>query len=165
MDAPLLWYVLLILAGLFLLGVEIFVPGGILGSFGAAALVGAIVVGFKAFGPQGGFLSAVVIVVLAGVGVGLWIRFFPRTAMGRHLTLAADGRDFKAPSAEWKVLVGHEGVTHTPLRPGGIAIIDGRRVDVIAEGAWIEAGRRIRVLQVEGSRVVVREIPEREKAS
>lgn len=158
MDPALVIYIACIVAGVFLLGVEIFVPGGVLGVLGALFLLAAIAMGFKAFGPDGGIISMLIIIVLAGVGVALWIRFFPRTRMGQHLTLTANGREFKAPSAAWKVLVGHEGVTHTPLRPGGIALIDGRRVDVVAEGNWIEAGRPVRVIKVEGSRVVVREI-------
>lgn len=159
MEAALQIYILLILAGLFLIGVEIFVPGGIVGTLGALALVGAMLMGFKAFGLGGGMLSAFAIILLAGIGLILWVRYFPRTSMGRHLTLSKNARDFKAPPAEWKKLVGKEGVTHSPLRPGGIALIEGRRVDVIAEGSWIENGRPIRVISVEGSRVVVREIP------
>ncbi|MBU1694695.1 MAG: hypothetical protein KKC51_12120 [Verrucomicrobia bacterium] len=157
MDQSFLLYITLIVAGLFLIGVEIFVPGGIIGSIGALSLIAAMLVGFKAFGPSGGLLSAFVIILLAGVGIALWIKFFPRTAMGRHLTLSRDSRNFKAASPELKDLIGKEGIAHSALHPGGIATIEGHRVDVIAEGNWIEGGRRVRVLNVEGSRVVVRE--------
>lgn len=165
MDQSILLYVILIVAGLFLIGVEIFVPGGIIGSVGALSLVAAMLVGFKAFGPSGGLLSAFVIILLAGMGNALWIKLFPRTAMGRHLTLSRDSRNFKAAPPELKNLIGKEGVAHSALHPGGIATIEGHRVDVIAEGNWIESGRRVRVLNVEGSRVVVREISEPGTAS
>ncbi|RKY01524.1 nodulation efficiency protein NfeD, partial [Candidatus Poribacteria bacterium] len=33
-------------------------------------------------------------------------------------------------------------------------LIDGRRVDVVAEGEFIERGRRVEVVKVEGNRVV-----------
>jgi len=157
MDQSILLYIILVLAGLFLIGVEIFVPGGIIGAIGALSLVAAMLVGFKAFGPSGGLLSSFIIILLSGVGIALWIRFFPRTAVGRHLTLSSSGKDFKSTSLELADLVGKEGVAHSTLRPGGIATIEGHRVDVIAEGSWIESGRRIRVLNVEGSRIVVRE--------
>lgn len=147
-------YAVLIVAGILMLGAEIYLPGGILGVAGAICLVGAIAVGFQ-IDPTFGWLSAALVVVGTGVGVWLWIRLFPRTGVGRRLTLSADGREFKAPPAELKSLVGREGVTQTDLRPAGIAQIDGRRVDVVADGAWIEAGRPIRVLAVEGVRVVV----------
>ena len=60
-------YVVLVISGLFLVGAEIFVPGGILGVMGAIALLAAIVIGFPAlspiFGPMGGLVSAVSIIV------------------------------------------------------------------------------------------------------
>jgi len=158
MDPSILLYIILVVAGLFLIGVEIFVPGGIIGAIGALSLVAAMLAGFQAFGPNGGLVSALVIILLSGLGIGLWIRYFPRTAAGRHLTLSSDGRDFKSAPPELKALAGKEGIAHSTLRPGGIALIEGHRVDVVAGGTWIEGGRRIRVISVEGARVVVREI-------
>jgi membrane-bound serine protease (ClpP class) len=53
-------------------------------------------------------------------------------------------------------LLGHSGTALTVLRPAGTAKIEGRRVDVIAEGNFIEAGAPITVVRVEGNRVTVR---------
>ena len=50
-----------------------------------------------------------------------------------------------------------EGVAKTQLRPSGTAIIDGERVDVVTEGNLIEPGTNLKVVAVEGMRVVVRE--------
>jgi membrane-bound ClpP family serine protease len=52
-------------------------------------------------------------------------------------------------------LVGKSGVAFTVLRPGGTALIDGRKVDVVASGGMIEPNARIKVLAVEGTKVVV----------
>ncbi len=52
-------------------------------------------------------------------------------------------------------MVGAEGVTVTPLRPAGTAMINGKRVDVVTEGVYIEEGRRVRIREVHGSRIVV----------
>ena len=49
-------------------------------------------------------------------------------------------------------------MTITPLRPAGKALIEGKRVDVISEGGFIERGAQVQVIQVEGLRVVVREL-------
>jgi membrane-bound serine protease (ClpP class) len=49
------------------------------------------------------------------------------------------------------------GTALTPLRPAGTAVIDGKRVDVVTEGQMIERGTPVRVIAVEGMRVVVRE--------
>ena len=51
-----------------------------------------------------------------------------------------------------------EGHAESPLRPAGYAIINGRQVDVVTEGNMIEKGEKLKVVKVEGSRVVVREL-------
>jgi membrane-bound serine protease (ClpP class) len=55
-------------------------------------------------------------------------------------------------------LIGRQGTAMTVLRPAGKAQIDDEFVDVVSEGPFISAGRRIEVLSVSGNRVVVREI-------
>jgi membrane-bound serine protease (ClpP class) len=59
-------------------------------------------------------------------------------------------------------LVGQQGTVLTELRPSGSALIDGHPVDVVSEGAFIQKGEKIKVVSVNGSRVVVRrlELPE-----
>ena len=150
-------YGILILAGLFLIGAEIFLPGGIIGFIGGMCLLAAVVVGFVAFGPQGGFLSALAIIVLSGVCLVIWIKYFPRTRMGQSLTLSDDGKTFKSASPEFKALEGRKGTSVTILRPSGIATIDGKRVGVVADGSWIESGKAVQVTRVEGVRILVRE--------
>ena len=50
---------------------------------------------------------------------------------------------------------------HPRLRPAGIAEIDGRRIDVVSDGEMIEPSVTVRVIQVEGNRVVVERVPDR----
>jgi membrane-bound serine protease (ClpP class) len=54
-------------------------------------------------------------------------------------------------------LVGKSGVTITPLRPSGIAEIEGRRVDVLTAGAFIEKNKPIVVVQAKGLHILVAE--------
>ena len=157
MSASLQLYIILLVGGLFLVGAEIFLPGGVIGVMGALALLAAVGVGFVAFGRQGGLLSTLAIVVLAGICIVIWVKYFPKTHMGKSLTLEQDGSTFKSGPADVKSLLGKDGVAVSILRPSGIAKFDGRRVDVIADGSWIESGRPIRVTGVEGFRVMVRE--------
>ena len=150
-------YISLLLAGLLLLGLETIVPGGILGVIGGLALAGAIVVGFQEFPPTWAALNAIGIALLSCVTIIVWIKYFPRTIVGRILTLKADTKSYKA-SHSMAEFVGQTGVAQSTLRPAGIARIDNRRVDVVAEGNWIEKGSQIKVINVEGNRVVVRQI-------
>jgi membrane-bound serine protease (ClpP class) len=55
-------------------------------------------------------------------------------------------------------LLGKAGVTYTPLHPAGVAIIEGRKVDVVTPGHFIEQNVPIRVVDISGNRVVVREV-------
>jgi membrane-bound serine protease (ClpP class) len=52
--------------------------------------------------------------------------------------------------------LGKTGRATSPLRPAGIAQFDGERVDVISEGELIEPGEQIKVIRVDGNRIVVR---------
>ncbi|MBM4142397.1 MAG: hypothetical protein FJ225_02210 [Lentisphaerae bacterium] len=147
-----------LIAGLLLVGAEVFVPGGILGTVGALALVAAAGVAFAAFGSAAGMYIALAIVMLAGVSIVLWIRFFPRTGIGRKMAASRDLGDAKAVNPDMAALLGREGEALSDLRPGGYARIDGKRVDVITEGAMLARGARVRVVRVESNRVVVRKV-------
>jgi membrane-bound serine protease (ClpP class) len=151
-------YVILVVAGVLLVGVEIYIPGAVVGVIGALALVGAAVVGFVAFPPPWGLFSALGILVMCGAGLVFWIRYFPRTTAGRRLTLEHDGREFRQQVPELQSLVGKEGTADSPLRPSGIALIDGARRDVIADGQFIPAGTRVKVVAMQGNHMIVRSV-------
>lgn len=55
-------------------------------------------------------------------------------------------------------LIGKTGVALTSMRPSGTALIEDERIDVVTEGTFIAKDQKVKVIKVEGSRVVVREI-------
>ena len=57
---------------------------------------------------------------------------------------------------EHKELIGCTGIVSRELRPAGTVIIDGEPVDVVSEGDYIPKGQQVRVVSVNGNRVVVR---------
>ncbi|HZW68529.1 MAG TPA: NfeD family protein, partial [Pseudogracilibacillus sp.] len=57
-------------------------------------------------------------------------------------------------------LIGQIGESATPLRPAGTMILNDERIDVVTEGNYIDVHKRVKVVFVEGMRVVVREIKE-----
>ena len=59
---------------------------------------------------------------------------------------------------DMQVFMGREGVTSSVLRPTGIADFDGVRLNVSSEGDFIQPGKKVRIIRVEGSRVLVKEI-------
>jgi membrane-bound serine protease (ClpP class) len=152
------FFITFVVLGFLLLGVEVFIPGGIVGVFGALCLFVAVVIAFVQFGPSYGTLAALSLLAGGGVFMVIWLRIFPKTPMGRKLTLARSGGDFKASMDESSIYLGKEGVAQSALRPSGIALIDGKRVDVVAEAGFIGEGSAIKVILVEGNRIVVRAI-------
>jgi membrane-bound serine protease (ClpP class) len=161
--------VLLIGLGLLLLGVEVFlIPGfGVAGLLGILALLagfGSSLVGAGA--TWGAMLTAVAhaalsLVLALVIGI-LLLRVFPRLPIGRHLVLdtglAAAGY-LSEPEGDRRWL-GQQGITVSPLRPAGIARLDGdgERVDVVSDGMFLEPGTPIEVIRVDGNRVVVRPV-------
>lgn len=148
--------ILLLVLGLGLIVAEIFFPSlGLLSVLATAAIVGALVMAFREsneFGVQ--FLVATVVLVPTAILLGF--KLFPHSPFGKRMV--ASGLSFAGSPAQDPRdlgLVGKEGVIEADCRPAGMARLDGRRVDVITRGEWIEAGARVRVVEVLGNRVVV----------
>ena len=161
----------MIFAGIILLALEIFVVPG----FGITGISGIILIFislFLALTPSGPFFNydniSIAIIQLTGAIVGALIlvfllaKFLPKTSAFNRLILAneekADQGFVSYPSE--KELLGAEGVALTTLRPAGSAEFNGKRVDVVADWEYIERGKKITVLRVEGIKVVVKEVKE-----
>ena len=151
------WYIPLLLCGLFLIGLEIFVPGGILGIFGAAALISAAMIGFNIFPLWAGWLSLFVILGLSGLAVFIWMRFLPSSRIGKALSLTQEIDKKDQDDSPWKP--GMTGTATSELRPAGKALIAGQCADVIADnGTFIAHDAAIEIVRVSGNRIYVKEI-------
>jgi membrane-bound serine protease (ClpP class) len=139
----------LLTVGMVLLVAEVAViPGfGVAGVAAAGLIIGGVAFAWNQFGPTWG-VGSLLISGAATLGVLLWV---PRTRAGKALVLADSLKNTVSDVA----LVGQEGTAATPLRPAGVVQIGGKRVDVVTDGVFVEAGRAVRVVSVEGARVVV----------
>jgi membrane-bound serine protease (ClpP class) len=151
-----MWMVLtLVVVGAALLLLETILPGLIAGVLGICCLIAGITVGYSNFGVHTGN------VILLAVGLGLlvgtliWVKYFPESRLARMFISRRVVGDLQVEKPE---LLDQTGIAHTNLRPSGTAIINGRRVDVVTEGAMVEQGTPVRVVAVEGMRVVVRAV-------
>lgn len=150
----LMLYLTLLLAGFVLIGLEIFIPGGILGIFGAIAWLFAAIIGWRNFPDPWNLISAASL-LLAGVATFFaWIKYFPKSRAGKSLSLQENSAAYKSHKLA-DLAVGTPGKALSTLRPSGIAIFDGKRVDVVADGEWIEAGQDIKVSSTSGGHVSV----------
>ena len=154
-----LYHIAVFLAGVLMIIVEILLPTvGLLAGLGVAAMLYSIVL---ALGGDIGALTALGIALIISVVLFLLIvSRLPSNKLWNKVVLQNRSRTEEGfVSAVGKPeLVGKSGEVLTELRPSGTARIDGRPVDVISEGAFIQKGKSIVVLSVNGSRVVVREV-------
>lgn len=97
---------------------------------------------------------------LTAVAVTLLSKYLPRTPLFNFIALGAAnpaGPSFQPTTVDSpaRLAVGAEGVARSTLRPSGNANFGGVIIDVITRGEFVEAGAPVRVLAVEGSRIVV----------
>jgi membrane-bound serine protease (ClpP class) len=145
--------VILLVLGVVLLLLETILPGMIAGIAGTGCLLAGIVVAYRELGVSAGHY--VLLGVLAGLvgGFALWAKYFPGSRFARVFVSKGEVGNV---GAEQPQLLGQTGVALTHLRPSGIATLNGRRVDVVTEGPFIERGTPVKVIDIEGLRVVVR---------
>jgi len=153
-------YLTLLIIGFFLIGMELFVPGGILGIFGTIAWIAAAVIGYTRFDPPWNLLSTIALLSTGILTFIIWIRYFPKSRIGRSLALTENAASFKAHTIGRDIALGARGKALSDLRPSGVARIDGKRVDVVADGEWIEAGSSIKVVSTSGGHISVVKIRE-----
>lgn len=176
--------IVLFVFGAGLIALEIFViPGfGIFGITGGLAVVFSIILASQTFvipttGEQlaqlsrtmGTLSGSMIAVVCIALFAGGFIRKIPGL---RNLMLAPPASDESGPMLDPTLagevpvnlidqdpaLLNKQGVAFSTLRPAGRAQIDGQLVDVVSEGAYIEPGTPIEVIEVARNKVVVRAI-------
>ena len=162
-DTYLLWAIALFVTGLVVAVIEVIVPSaGVLALVSLACLVGSLAAAYQLSG-----WTAATLAVIEGVVVPLAIlgafKLLPRTSVGKQMILEPPGASKSSGTSVPGVtnaaqLVNRTGLALTQLRPSGTAEIDGQRMSVVTNGEMIEKDAKVRVVQVEGSRVVVEQV-------
>src|SRR6185369_10266295 len=144
-----------ILVGAALLLLETVLPGMIAGIIGFACLVAGVVMAYLNF--EAPTANIVLLVVVVGVVAGslIWFKFFPDSRFAKIFISERTVGDIGTDKPE---LLNQSGQALTALRPSGTAVINGKRIDVVTEGPFVEPGTAVKVVEVEGMRVVVRSV-------
>ena len=165
--------VLIVGAGLVLLGIEAFVvPGfGIFGVAGVVAILTGLYMSLLGNIPtmpdftRAAWVLTSSMLLLIGSAWAL-IRTLPsssRLAESGIFLLAKTTSATGYESAEVRSdLVGKHGTAITDLRPAGTALVGDERIDVVSESEWISAGTPVKILSAEGYRHIVRSVSEQE---
>ncbi len=148
---------LLFVAGIGLLAAEIFVPGfGIMGVGGIIAMLASIYLASPT--PTAATWSILGAIAAVIVTIIVLLRMGTRLTIWRRLLLDTEetqDRGYVAQS-DLKSLQDRRGIAVTSLRPAGTAEVDGERIDVVTSGEYVARDTPVRVIRVEGRRVVVR---------
>ena len=165
--------VLIVGAGLVLLGIEAFVvPGfGIFGVAGVVAILTGLYMSLLGNIPtmpdftRAAWVLTSSTLLLIGSAWAL-IRTLPSSSRLAESGIFLPAKTASAigyESAEVRSdLVGKYGTAITDLRPAGTALIGDERIDVVSESEWISAGTPVKVLSAEGYRHIVRSVSEQE---
>ena len=168
---------ILFLGGIALLALEIFViPGfGIAGIGGAIMITGSIFLALVGEPPsplpglERRYWEALQIMsyslIAAFLVIVLSLRFIPQTRLWRRtrhrfvlIPTQASELGYRGTPATWEEFVGQEGTTITILRPAGRARFGEETLDVVTEGEFIPAGEKVKVIKVEGNRIIIAKV-------
>lgn len=151
--------IILFIIGIILLLLEFFVPGGIIGLIGGALMIIALL--FSGESVTYMAYSLLISLFISVLGMVILVRFFGKNLhvfskiVLKDATTTEEGYVSNVNRIE---LLGKRGKTVTPLRPSGTVYIDKERIDVVSEGNYIDSNVTVEVVQVEGSRIVVRQV-------
>lgn len=154
---------ILIALGILLVFVEILILPG----FGAAGVPGIILfcVGIGMIWVESSMKTALIyasVALIFVIPIAIFsLSIIRESPLGKTFILNTAQKSeegFQAAPQELTALVGKSGKAVTPLRPAGVALINGQRVDIVTQGEFVEPETEIEVIQVEGSRVIVRSL-------
>ena len=148
---------ILLAVGTALIIIEMLIPGfGIAGVSGGAAVIAGLIVSSESFGAAMFSLGIVVIVLCIAAFIIFKLVFGKRKRSSRLIneeSIKSGSTELCDPDAAQ--LVGKEGVALSALRPSGIAMINGKRLDVLAEGEFVMKGEPVVVTEVQGLHISV----------
>ena len=147
------WIMVLTLLGMILLFAEILMPGfGLFGILGVGSLLGSLVLTYYLFG-MGAFLILLGAVVLLFFGM---IAFAKKSGLYNKVILKDRLTEKDFDESVLHGLLGQIGQTQTTLKPFGVAVFEGKTVDVCSQGDFIDRGKTVQIIQITGKTVVVK---------
>jgi membrane-bound serine protease (ClpP class) len=171
--------IILFLLGMICLALELFVfPGfGVFGMSGVLLILASIVMASHSFAwptqdyeyREMGYTLIQVTVAMVAVagGAAVLARYFPSLPLFNRLVLKPEpwtgveepeGRQGAEGYESLAFLIGETGRTTTVLRPTGKAKFGDRLLDVTADGFFIEPDSLVEVVDVQGPRVIVKQV-------
>jgi len=151
--------IILFLGGIILVVLELFVVGAILGIIGMLSIIASFLLIGDNVAKMGVFVA--ICLIIAIVEWVILVKFLKKTIPIFSQVVLHDSTNKESGYTshdDRSHLVGQTATTLTELRPSGIIIHHGKRIDAVSDGAFIKREKEVRIIEVEGTRVVVTEI-------
>lgn len=144
------------LLGIGFLVLEVFIPGfGVSGLAGLALEIVSIVMAYNHHGPTAALIITALTAAIFGLTLFLSFRSATKGRLSRSALILKNTEKADEVESTVSVQVGDQGIAVTTLRPAGIAEFNGERLNVMTEGSFIEKGAPVRILKVNGNKIVV----------
>ncbi len=158
---------LIIGVGIALILVEVLViPGfGLVGVLGGITIMGGLFMMLLPGHPLPTDISSAswgfTIAVIGGlIAIYLLAKALIRTEFWKKITLPLSEKSSEGYSTSIGLegLVGQMGIAASDLRPSGWAVVGAEKIFVVTEGEFVENGDDVQILSVDGNRIVVRKV-------
>ena len=154
-----LYQIAIFIVGVIFIIIEILTP-----TVGLLAGIGVVAIFYSLILAMGGDINAiymmVISLVIAIIIFAIIIKKLPSSKLWKKiiLTNTSSTEQGYVSSVDYSQYLNKEGIVLTELRPSGSVEIDGVPVDVVSEGKFISKGEKVRVVKIEGMRIIVRKV-------
>lgn len=154
-----LYQIAIFIVGVIFIIIEILTP-----TIGLLAAIGIVAILYSLILAMGGDINAIymmaISLIIAIIIFAVIIKKLPSSRLWKKiiLTNTSSTEQGYVSSVDYSKYLNKEGVVLSELRPSGSVEIDGVPVDVVSEGKFISKGERVRVVKIEGVRVIVRKV-------
>ena len=148
--------------GIGLLILEAFMPG-----FGAPGITGVIlevitlVLTWFEHGPVATLGMLLIVLLVLAIAISTSLRSITKGRLSKSPLIHSNtesNEDGYRSIQDLAVFMDKEGTATSVLRPTGIADFEGVRLNVSSEGDFIPAGTKVRIVKVEGAKILVRAV-------
>lgn len=157
-DVNILSVILFAIGVLFVI-IELFIVGAVIGIIGIILIsISIVMLGNNLLLMLGNVIVALILSIIEWVAL---VKIFKKNIPFLDKVILKDSTNAESGFTshdDRSHLVGKTAQTVTDLRPAGIIKLDDERIDAVSDGTFILRNRQVKILEVEGTRVVVREI-------